>query len=411
MRREKRVKITALLASCSMMFVLAAPMEVFADDLTQSTESSFISETDNAAVPNESGEAGQSTEEADTVPGDTQEGQGEDQPAQPDEGQENPGGAEEPQIPETDDPQVDPVPDPGQPQEPSEDEQPGTEVPVQPETPAEEMPVEDNTQQQLPSVSDFNIYTNPEAGEPTAPILFHKIQKVYAVAKEDGGVMVREGAGEENRAVGEMEKGALCYIIADADQEWIYIESGNVRGFVRADELVTGFWANAKVGLAGEDTMPLAKELVAAWENAAYTYAAETVYEVSSSNLLRGQMLQYAQQFLGNPYVWGGTSLTNGCDCSGFVQQIYRQFGYSLPRTSREQAQYGEKINVYDAQPGDLIYYAREDGYIYHVLMYMGSGKAINAASTQEGIRISDVDYSKVCWATRVINDSLDVSE
>lgn len=411
MRREKRVKITALLASCSMMFVLAAPMEVFADDLTQGTESSLISDTDNAAVPNESGEAGQSTEEADTVPGDTQEGQGEDQPAQPDEGQENPGGAEEPQIPETDDPQVDPVPDPGQPQEPSEDEQPGTEVPVQPETPAEEMPVEDNTQQQLPSVSDFNIYTNPEAGEPAAPILFHKIQKVYAVAKEDGGVMVREGAGEENRAVGEMEKGALCYIIADADQEWIYIESGNVRGFVRADELVTGFWANAKVGLAGENTMPLAKELVAAWENAAYTYAAETVYEVSSSNLLRGQMLQYAQQFLGNPYVWGGTSLTNGCDCSGFVQQIYRQFGYSLPRTSREQAQYGEKINVYDAQPGDLIYYAREDGYIYHVLMYMGSGKAINAASTQEGIRISDVDYSKVCWATRVINDSLDVSE
>lgn len=411
MRREKRVKITALLASCSMMFVLAAPMEVFADDLTQSTESSLISETDNAAVPNESGEAGQSTEEADTAPGDTQEEQGEDQPTQPDEGQENPGGAEEPQIPETDDPQVDPVPDPGQPQEPSEDEQSGTEVPVQPETPAEEMPVEDNTQQQLPSVSDFNIYTNPEAGEPAAPILFHKIQKVYAVAKEDGGVMVREGAGEENRAVGEMEKGALCYIIADADQEWIYIESGNVRGFVRADELVTGFWANAKVGLAGEDTMPLAKELVAAWENAAYTYAAETVYEVSSSNLLRGQMLQYAQQFLGNPYVWGGTSLTNGCDCSGFVQQIYRQFGYSLPRTSREQAQYGEKINVYDAQPGDLIYYAREDGYIYHVLMYMGSGKAINAASTQEGIRISDVDYSKVCWATRVINDSLDVSE
>lgn len=411
MRREKRVKMTALLASCSMMFVFAAPMEVFADDLTQSTGIGLISETDNAAVANESEEAGQNTEEADTVPGDTQEGQGEDQPTQPDEGQENPGEAEEPQIPETDDPQVDPVPDPGQPQEPSEEEQPGTEVSVQPETPAEEMPVEDNAQQQLPLVSDFNIYTNPEAGEPTTPILFHKIQKVYAVAKEDGGVMVREGAGEENRAVGEMEKGALCYIIADADQEWIYIESGNVRGFVRADELITGFWANAKVGLAGEDTMPLAKELVAAWENAAYTYAAETVYEVSSSNLLRGQMLQYAQQFLGNPYVWGGTSLTNGCDCSGFVQQIYRQFGYSLPRTSREQAQYGEKINVYDAQPGDLIYYAREDGYIYHVLMYMGSGKAINAASTQEGIRISDVDYSKVCWATRVIDDSMEVSE
>lgn len=407
MRREKRVKMTALLASCSMMFVLAAPMEVFADNLTQSTGISLISETDDVAALNESEDMDQSAEDADAVTGDTQE----DQTPQPDEGEENPGEAEKPQIPETDDPQVDPVPDPGQSQEPSENEQPGTEVPVQPETSAEEMSVEDNTQQQFPSSSDSAIYTNPEYGEPTAPILFRKIQKVYAIAKADGGVMVREGAGEENRAVGEMEKGALCYIIADADQEWIYIESGNVRGFVRADQLVTGFWANAKVGLAGEDTMPLAKELVAAWENTAYTYAAETVYEVSSSNLLRGQMLQYAQQFLGNPYVWGGISLTNGCDCSGFVQQIYRQFGYSLPRTSREQAQYGEKINVYDAQPGDLIYYAREDGYIYHVLMYMGSGKAINAASTQEGIRISDVDYSKACWATRVINDSLNVSE
>ena len=424
MKRENRVKMTALLAGCSMMFALAAPMEVFADELPQSAAISLTSKAETAPAENDSAEtaapeqgqaennvpetgdcgAEQGEEKPETVPG---ESGTEVQTPQPGESTENPGGTEEPQTPVVDEPQADPAPDSGQPQEIPESGQSENGLPAQSQMPEEEIPVENATVQR----PDFAIYTNPEAGDPAAPILFQKIEKVYAVAKPVGGVTVREGAGADNRAVGEMEKGALCYVIADADQEWVYIESGNVRGFVQANELVTGFWANAKVGLAGEDTMPLAKELIPAWENAAYTYAAETVYEVSGSDLLRALMLQYAQQFLGNPYVWGGTSLTNGCDCSGFVQQIYRQFGYSLPRTSREQAQYGQKINIYEAQPGDLIYYARQDGYIYHVLMYMGGGKAINAASTQEGIRISDADYSKACWATRVIQDAAEIAE
>ena len=85
----------------------------------------------------------------------------------------------------------------------------------------------------------------------------------------------------------------------------------------------------------------------------------------------REAIVNFALQFVGNPYVWGGTSLTNGCDCSGFVMSVYANFGYSLPRVADAQSVYGMQIPVSSAQPGDLIFYAR-NGYVYHVSMYIG---------------------------------------
>jgi len=108
---------------------------------------------------------------------------------------------------------------------------------------------------------------------------------------------------------------------------------------------------------------------------------------------------------LGVPYVWGGTSLTNGADCSGFVQSIYKQYGYVLPRVACDQAQYGVKIPVEDALPGDLIFYAK-DGYIHHVVMYAGEGKTIEAMSTNAGIVQADVREGSAVWATRVLDDN-----
>jgi flagellum-specific peptidoglycan hydrolase FlgJ len=115
-------------------------------------------------------------------------------------------------------------------------------------------------------------------------------------------------------------------------------------------------------------------------------------------------MISYARQFLGNPYVWGGESLTEGTDCSGFTQQIYAAFGISLPRCSYEQAEAGTKIAVEDALPGDLVFYAR-DGVVYHVMMYIGNGQVIHASSSTTGIIESNLNYDKVCWACRFITD------
>lgn len=102
--------------------------------------------------------------------------------------------------------------------------------------------------------------------------------------------------------------------------------------------------------------------------------------EESSSS----SVVDYATQFVGNPYVWGGTSLTNGADCSGFVQSVYNNFGVSLPRTSYEQQNAGREVSYSEAQPGDLICYGG------HVAIYMGNGKIVHASNSRDGIKISD---------------------
>lgn len=95
-------------------------------------------------------------------------------------------------------------------------------------------------------------------------------------------------------------------------------------------------------------------------------------------------VVDYATQFVGNPYVWGGTSLTNGADCSGFVQSVYSNFGVSLPRTSYEQQNAGREVSYSEAQPGDLICYGG------HVAIYMGDGKIVHASNSRDGIKVSD---------------------
>ena len=111
-------------------------------------------------------------------------------------------------------------------------------------------------------------------------------------------------------------------------------------------------------------------------ENPVLYYTLTSIKEGRIASAIRTSMVKFATSFIGNPYVWGGTSLTQGADCSGFVQSIYAQYGYSIPRVAADQAQYGKKIQVSDAQPGDLIFYAR-DGEIYHVVMYIGDGKVV----------------------------------
>ncbi len=107
----------------------------------------------------------------------------------------------------------------------------------------------------------------------------------------------------------------------------------------------------------------------------------------------RNQIVNYAVQFVGNPYVWGGTSLTKGADCSGFVMSVLKHFGISVPRTSRAQAVSGKKITSSEMRPGDLVFYANKSGTINHVAMYIGNGQVVNAASRRSGIKIARWNY------------------
>ena len=108
----------------------------------------------------------------------------------------------------------------------------------------------------------------------------------------------------------------------------------------------------------------------------------------------RASIVEYAKKFLGNRYVWGGTSLTNGTDCSGFTMGVFRNFGYSLPRTSGAQANATRTISSSDAKPGDLFFYSNGSR-VNHVAIYIGNGMIIHASNPKSGIKISNAYYRK----------------
>lgn len=130
--------------------------------------------------------------------------------------------------------------------------------------------------------------------------------------------------------------------------------------------------------------------------------------DTSATGLALGQEIaDYAVQFVGNPYKWGGTSLTNGADCSGFVYAVYKQFGYTLPRVSRDQSKSAGVAevtpNLSNLQPGDLIFYGDSSGRVDHVAMYIGNGKVVHASNYREGIKISSYNYRTPINARRIV--------
>ena len=269
-------------------------------------------------------------------------------------------------------------------------------VSTQPAEPSAAMakPVFSSEQEAARTRENYSAWQLAEAEKVTIsrmPWLFHTVEKTYAIADVNSWLHVREGKGTDQKIVGILPKGSLCYILADEDSDWVYVESGDVRGFVCARYLRRGEEAKTEVNRRREESFSLAEMWIKPWNNRAYTYTYATTKTLLSSGEACGGLLQYAKKFLGNPYVWGGTSLTNGCDCSGFAQQIFANFGYALPRTSRQQAKAGTRIPVREAKPGDLLFYQRESGFIYHVM-----------------ILISDFNYEKSTeFAVRVLPEEM----
>lgn len=230
---------------------------------------------------------------------------------------------------------------------------------------------------------------------------------------EGSFLYIRSEATKESEWVGKLYPDCAVHV-QGAVGEWIPVESGGVTGYVKSEFLLTGNDAQAKAEeLIGEAAAR--GEAVAKPEETVFAYAqsreaeAAAIAEAQAAEaaaqaaaiqvqLPAGQaVVDFACQFIGNPYVWGGTSLTNGADCSGFVQAVYANFGISMPRTSSQMRSAGVEVSFEQAIPGDVFCY---EG---HVGIYMGNGQIVNAIDESHGIGISSATYTNIITIRRLV--------
>ncbi len=270
------------------------------------------------------------------------------------------------------------------------------------------------------------------------------------IANVESNLNVRKEAGEESELVGKLPRDAGCEILK-TEGEWTQIQSGEVTGYVKGEFLLTGKAARdyapqiaSEIATCTTDTLRVRQEpntecdILALMPKGEEVEVMEDLGEwlkvtvdsevgyvssdyVSVSNELTKAMtmtevkygqgvsdvkvdlVSYACQFVGNPYVWGGTSLTHGADCSGFTMSIFAKYGIYLPHSSAAQSGYGRRISAGEAQPGDLFFYGSGGG-INHVAIYIGNGQIVHASNQRTGIKISNAFYRSPVCVVRLLN-------
>ena len=266
-----------------------------------------------------------------------------------------------------------------------------------------------------------------------------------------GNLNIRQEASTDSEVVGILTNHNACELLEDAG-EWYKVTSGKVTGYVNKQYLVTGdeaesiaeqeiktvatvntetlnvraeksteaavlsqvgnsevFTVNSvadgwveisvddSVGYISQDYVTLAQALP----------TAKTIEQVKYGDGVsdvRASVVSYALQFVGNRYVWGGTSLENGVDCSGFTMRILGKYGVSLPHSSKAQPSCGTKISASDAKPGDLFFYGSGRS-ISHVAIYIGNGQIVHASNKRDGIKVSNAYYRNPICVVRYLPD------
>lgn len=183
------------------------------------------------------------------------------------------------------------------------------------------------------------------------------------------------------------------------DEKWVKVKkTDKVSGWIKAETI------KLKVDKENVYTSEEYDDMLdAEWKQKVITYTLDDV-NLKDDGSEAAKLIKYASKFLGNRYVWGGTSLTHGADCSGFVRSLFRKFGYNLNRTAAEQAGNGKSISHNKIKPGDLLFYhtdRRNKNRISHVAIYIGDGKIIHAANRKAGIIISGM--GNPCAARRIL--------
>ena len=223
----------------------------------------------------------------------------------------------------------------------------------------------------------------------TSPSVVEGYTLLGVVDAEKGYINIREEQSTDSDVVGKIRKDAICEVVSIED-EWCEIESGEIKGYISSEYLLTGEKANEKA----EALMAEGVELETAITLMEYRYG-KGVTDIQM------EICEFARQFVGNPYRWGGTSLTNGADCSGFTLSVYANYGVSLPHSSKAQANCGTRIDLSELQPGDLVFYGGKN--IHHVAMYIGNGQVVHAQSTNTGIVVSSMNYNTPTRAVRIL--------
>lgn len=302
------------------------------------------------------------------------------------------------------------------------------------------------------------LMENAGAGAMLQAVLSYEDYKGYfwgytnlGIANVDNNLNIRKEPDTSAKLVGKLPKNAACEIL-DEENGWAHIISGEVEGYVSSEYLLTGMEAvsiarelvqnKAKVtcdslkvreeaSLEAEVIMMVAEgerldviEELDGWVkidlDGQEVYVSSEYVEISEEldtaltitevlygegvSDVRVELCEFAKQFVGNPYVWGGTSLTKGADCSGFVLSVFAEFGVELPHYSVSQSQKGTEIDVDEVLPGDLIFYSNGSR-INHVAIYIGNGQVIHASSPKTGIKISNYNYRTPVKATRILVD------
>lgn len=261
-----------------------------------------------------------------------------------------------------------------------------------------------------------------------------------------GNLNIRQEASTDSEVVGILTNHNACELLEDAG-DWYKVTSGKVTGYVSKQYLVTGAEAEAiaqqeikTVATVNTETLNVRAEksteaavLSQVGNSEAFTVnsiadgwveisvddsvgyisqdyvtvaqalpTAKTIEQVKYGDGVsdvRASVVSYALQFVGNRYVWGGTSLEKGVDCSGFTMRILGKYGISLPHSSKAQPSYGTKISASEAKPGDLFFYGSGRS-ISHVAIYIGNGQIVHASNKRDGIKVSNAFYrNPICVA------------
>lgn len=298
-------------------------------------------------------------------------------------------------------------------------------------------------------------YALNEARKLDLKAMIFNMYKNIGISDVDNYLNVREEPSEDGKVIAKMPSKAAGNILETTDNGWYKIQSGKITGYVKSDYILTGQAAkdealkvaelmaivntdmlNARsepstdskiwTQISNNEKYPVLKQ-IDGWveielEEDSNAYVASDYVDVryalpeaikfspleekaNAAASLRTQIVNYALQFLGNPYVWGGTSLTKGADCSGFTLSVFGHFGISLSHYSGAQANMGKAVKSSEMRPGDLVFYANSKGTINHVGIYIGNGQIVNAASRRSGIKISTWNYRTPVRIRNILGD------